>query len=119
MEIDSKVKAIISDCHHAFNEYVSDTCICTQCGRVLKKMTEDEELTTSIVYNVSESSDVVNMSSDLLEERRRKFARNANDITCALTNVKCPKCQSFSRVSRDQSGIKMFVCIKCRHTFVY
>lgn len=111
------LSSIISPCCNAFNEYIGDTCICTQCGRPIKKIESNEELTTSIVYNVE--SDSLNMSSDLLEERRTKFARSAHDITCALTQVKCEKCQGLCRMSRDQSGLKIFVCTKCRHTFIY
>ena len=113
------LSSIISPCCHAFNEFVSDTCICTECGRPIKKMDADEELTTSIVYNVDKKNTTPNMSSDLLEERRKKFSRNAHDITCALMNVKCPKCGGYCRMSRDQSNLKMLVCSSCRNVFIY
>lgn len=124
----SGISSIISGCCNAFIEYIDGNCICTKCGRNLESINNDEELTISVVYNVvndktkstsSGGSTVLNMSTDLLIERLNKFKRSANDITCALTTVKCPKCQNLCRMSRNQTLQKIFVCTKCRHTFVY
>ena len=114
----SEINAIISGCCNAFIEYIDGNCICTKCGRNIDSIKNGEELTTSIVYNVVQT-DTLNMSSDLLQDRLVKFKRNANDITCALTAVKCDKCGGFCRMSRNQTGQKIFVCIKCRHTFTF
>ena len=126
----SGISAIISGCCNAFIEYIDGNCICTNCGRNIESISKEnnEELTISIVYNVVDSkakntstgsSSSLNMSTDLLIERLNKFKRNAKDITCALTTIKCPKCDSLCRMSRNQALQKIFVCTKCRHTFVY
>jgi len=129
MSIQNNLSAIISGCCHAFIEYIDGNCICTSCGRNIESIGKNdtsEELTTLIVYNVvndkissSKGSSSLNMNTDLLVERLNKFKRNANDITCALTTVKCPKCQNLCRMSRNQALQKIFVCTKCRYTFVY
>jgi len=124
----SGISAIISGCCNSFIEYIDGNCICTKCGRNIENIHSDEELTVSVVYNVINSNDkstssggstVLNMSTDLLIERLNKFKRHANDITCALTTVKCPKCKGLCRMSRNQALQKIFVCTKCRNTFVY
>ena len=131
------MSSVISGCCNAFLEYIDCNCICTQCGRNTIVIKDGDSLTTSIVYNVisgsgdksqnsSAGSDVVNMSNDLLLDRLHKFKRNAHDITCALTLVECPICKkknkpSRCRMSRNQAGLKIFVCTNddCRHTFAY
>jgi hypothetical protein len=124
------MSSIVSGCCNAFLEYVDCNCICTKCGKSTILIKDGDSLTTSIVYNVitsgngnnsSAGSNAVNMSNDLLLERLHKFKRNAHDITCALTLVKCPLCNNLCRMSRNQAAQKIFVCTndKCRHTFTY
>ena len=115
----ASINAIISGCCNAFIEYIDGNCICTKCGKNIENIKDNEELTISIVYNVTNTSESLNISSDLLQERLNKFKRCANDITCALTTVKCPKCKGLCRMSRNQALQKIFVCTKCRHTFIY
>ena len=124
------MSSIVSGCCNAFLEYVDCNCICTKCGKNTILIKDGDSLTTSIVYNVitsgngnnsSAGSNAVNMSNDLLLERLHKFKRNAHDITCALTLVKCPLCKNLCRMSRNQAAQKIFVCTNdnCRHTFTY
>lgn len=121
------MSSIISGCCNAFLEYIDCNCICTKCGKKTILIKDGDSMTTSIVYNVADSTsqnkcqtnDAVNMSNDLLLERLHKFKRCAHDITCALTLVECPACKSRCRMSRNQAGLKIFVCTKCRNTFAY
>jgi hypothetical protein len=133
------MSSIISGCCNAFLEYIDCNCICTKCGKKTILIKDGDSLTTSIVYNVQsssgpgdsnqnqcQSSNAVNMSNDLLNERLHKFKRCAHDMTCALTLVECPICKnkgkiSKCRMSRNQAGLKIFVCTNddCRHTFTY
>lgn len=114
----TKINAIISPCCDAFLEYIDCNCICTKCGKNVFIIDSSDSLTTSIVYNISKS-ETLNMSNDLLLERLHKFKRSAHDYSCALTSVKCNKCSSLCRMSRNQAGIKIFVCTKCRNVFTY
>ena len=136
------MSSVISGCCNAFLEYVDCNCICTKCGKNTILIKDGDSLTTSIVYNVisgnsiagatnnnatsSAGSNAVNMSNDLLLDRLHKFKRCAHDMTCALTLVECPICKkanrhSKCRMSRNQAGLKIFVCTNddCRYTFTY
>lgn len=129
------MSSVISGCCNAFLEYVDCNCICTKCGKNTILIKDGDSLTTSIVYNVissgnentsSAGSNAVNMSNDLLLDRLHKFKRCAHDMTCALTLVECPVCKkknkaSRCRMSRNQAGLKIFVCTNddCRYTFTY
>lgn len=127
------MSSVISGCCGAFLEYIDCNCICTKCGKNTILIKDGDSLTTSIVYNVissskssSAGSNAVNMSNDLLLEKLHKFKRCAHDPTCALTLVECPVCKSQKkssrcRMSRNQAGLKIFVCTNddCRHTFTY
>ena len=116
----AQTSAIISGCCNAFIEYVDNNCLCTKCGKIINNITKDDELTISIDYNISsDKNENLNISNDLLMDRLNKFKRNANDITCALTTIKCKKCNGQCRMSRNQALQKIFVCTKCRYTFVY
>ena len=108
--------ADISGCCNAFTIFNNDIIICSNCGRIIKKIENDEELITSIIYNVNDNMNL-NISGDLLQEEKMKLPRCAHDITLELTDIKCPKCKSNSRLARDKNEIKIFICSKCRHVF--
>ena len=113
------IYAIVSPCCKAFNMFVDDKRICTQCGKVYPAIDNKvgSELTTSIVYNISETKNNMIISGELIQEFHNKFKRNANDITCMITEMKCPECNSYCRMSRDQEANRLFVCTKCRNVF--
>lgn len=113
------IYAIVSPCCKAFNMFVDDKRICTQCGKVYPAIDNKvgSELTTSIVYNISETKNNMIISGELIQEFHNKFKRNANDITCMITEMKCPECNNYCRMSRDQEANRLFVCTKCRNVF--
>jgi hypothetical protein len=106
----NNLNGIISPCCNAFIHYIDNNCICTQCGRVIKKLDDEEELTTSIHYNASNKNVI---SADLLESEYYKDKRLAHDITCSLSTIKCD-CGGLTRILRDETNKYVCVCTKCR-----
>ena len=110
--MDQQIKGIISECCNAFLAYVDGTCICSNCGQVIKQIDEDEQIVTSIHYQNNDTYDL--QKSDYQKDKRL-----ANDITCELSAVKCDKCGSLTRLTRDSSDKHVCVCIKCRNVFSF
>lgn len=108
-----KIESFVSPCCHDFNVFVDNTIICSNCMNVVKTLDKNEELTTSIMYNIENQS---NISADLLNDQINKSGRCAHDPTFELCNVKCEKCGKLTRIMRDLNGAKYFVCSNCRHT---
>lgn len=103
-----KVNSIVSGCCNAFVYYVEGACLCTRCNTLIKQLNDDEELITSIHYNG-------NSAYDLLETDHHKDKRLAHDPTCELSAIKCEKCGSLTRLTRDVLNTHICICTKCRH----
>ena len=105
-----------SSCCHAFNLYEGTSCICSQCGRVINRIKDDELLTISIRFN--ENIDA-NVSGDIIMNFREKAKRFATDPTYEICDQQCPKCKSFCRYCRDAQKEIMFICSNpdCRFVF--
>lgn len=105
-----------SDCCHAFNIYDGTSCICSQCGRVITQITDDELLTISVKFNDNVAS---NVSGDIVETFREKAKRFATDPTYEMCSQKCALCNSFCRYARDAQHDIIFICSnpKCRNVF--
>lgn len=105
-----------SNCCHAFNIYDGTSCICSQCGRVITQITDDELLTISVKFNDAVSS---NVSGDIVETFRERARRFATDPTYEICSQKCPKCKSLCRYARDAQKDIIFICSnpKCRNVF--
>ena len=109
-------KTFISPCCKAFIAYVDNILICSHCQQTFT-LKDDEEITTSIIYNVNETNDS-NISSDLLENRKLKSKRCAHDVTLELVDVECPECKTRPcRFARNLNEAKFFICPKCRNVF--
>lgn len=117
------IYSFVSPCCGAFNVFENDIIICSKCEKIVKQLTDDEELTIAIHYNIDEDNDNhVNMSGDLLNDQFKKASRYAHDITAELVNKPCPLCKfegvttNLTRHLRDLNGVNYFVCPH-RHVF--
>ena len=107
-----KIASIISPCCKSFMHYVDGICICSNCGQIVKQIETDEELITSIHYNG-------NSAYDLLESDHHKDKRFAHDPTCELSAIKCDKCNSLMRLTRDVLNQHVCICTKCRNVVAF
>ena len=105
-----------SKCCHAFNRYNGASCLCSQCGRIINQIGDDETLTISVKFNENTES---NVSGDLILAFKAKAKRFATDPTYELCSEKCKKCGSRARYARDPQGSIIFICSnpKCREVF--
>ncbi len=105
-----------SSCCKAFNLYEGTSCICSQCGRVINQIHDDELLTISIKFNDNVDS---NVSGDIVANFMEKAKRFATDPTYEICGQKCPKCKSLSRYCRDAQKEIIFICSnpECRNVF--
>ena len=107
------MEGIISECCDAFIHYIDNNCICSCCNKIIGQVGDDDELTTSIHYNTSSTDNLI--SNDLIESDHKKDRRLAHDITCSLSDVKCKKCGSYTRITRDNSNKCVYICTECRN----
>lgn len=113
----------VSPCCDAFNVFENNIIMCSSCGKIVKELTDDEELTIAIHYNVDEDDENhINISGDLLNNQFNKATRYAHDITAELVNKPCPLCKfegittNLTRHLRDLKGVNYYVCPN-RHVF--
>lgn len=109
----SEVELMISPCCKGFVDFCDGKFICTWCGQFVKTLGTNESFKYKQIYN--QSKNVVN--SELVNRKNNLTKRLAKDQTYMPTTVKCPMCDSYSRLVRDMEGNKIFVCIKCRNVF--
>ena len=105
-----------SKCCHAFNRYSGASCLCSQCNRTINQINDTDSLTISVKFNENVNS---NVSGDLILAYEVKARRFATDPTYELCSMKCPKCNTHARYSRNPQGNLIFICsnAKCRHVF--
>ena len=105
-----------SMCCHQFNIHDGPSCICSQCGRLITQLKDDETLTINVKFNSELES---NVSADIQNNFKVKARRFATDPTYELCGVRCPKCKSLSRYARDPQKNMIFICSnpKCRNVF--
>ena len=103
-----------SMCCHQFNIHDGPSCICSQCGRLITQLKDDETLTINVKFNSELES---NVSADIQNNFKVKARRFATDPTYELCGVRCPKCKSLSRYARDPQKNMIFICSnpKCRN----
>ena len=108
------VNNFVSPCCNAFNYFVGCNIICSKCGKVIKTLAKDEELT--INTKINEHSDKSNISGDVVEIFENTAKRFAHDRTCEECNKTCPKCKCpHARYLRNQQDKLIFVCEQCRN----
>lgn len=103
-----------SECCGAFNVYNGVSCICSQCGRIINKIKDDEILTISVKYN--DTSDT-NVSGDIIHAYHENAKRLSTDVTYEICSQECPKCGTLMRYTRDPQNNIIFICSdpKCRN----
>lgn len=105
-----------SQCCHQFNIHEGMSCRCSQCGRLIMQMKDNESLTIDVKYNSSMDS---NISADIQNAFKTKARRFATDPTYEICSTKCPLCKSLCRYTRDIQQNIIFICsnAKCRNVF--
>ena len=105
-----------SSCCHQFIIHEGANCICSQCGRLITTLDDNESLTVIVKFNNEHEN---NISADIQKAFMIKAKRFSTDPTYELCTNKCPKCGSLSRYARDPQGNMIFICSngKCREVF--
>lgn len=105
-----------SQCCHQFIIHEGASCRCSQCGRLIMEMNDNESLTIDVKYN---NSIDINISADIQNAFKIKARRFATDPTCELCSTTCPLCKSYCRYTRDIQQNITFICsnAKCRNVF--
>ena len=114
MDNNFSIHNFVSPCCNAFNYYVGYNVICSNCGKVITTLTNDEELTINIKFN--EYNDKSNISGDVVKIFDYTAQRFAHDRTCERIKKKCPKCgHAYARYLRNPQDKLIFVCEQCRY----
>lgn len=105
-----------SNCCHQFNIYDGTSINCSQCGRIISNIEDEDIITINVKYNTDFAS---NISGDVIKSLSSISSRFANDPTRELSANKCPKCNTYARYSKTQQSQMYFICsnVKCRHVF--
>ena len=109
----------VSPCCLAFNYYDNNNIFCSKCGKIVRTLDKNEQLTINVKFNVhEEDNEKNNISGDIINIYNNNAKKFANDPTCEKIEKQCPSCKNpTARYLRNPQDEIIFVCDKCRAVF--